>query len=567
MEKRVLIAIVLCVGILVAWGQFFAPAPPAPSPEQQVAEKKAAPVPGETSGQAAAPAGSTAPAAPTAAAAGAEPGAAPAAAPPAPTEPERRTTFTTPDELFVLSNRGAALRHARLRETKYLQSKGDPQSGADLVRSQDPRYAPLRISFPDSKFPTPADHDWRIVDEGPDHVVYRSETPAVRIEKHFRVDPTRYRLHLDVTVENRSQAPHDHHLAIHVYGKQEPGAKGGFFSGPTGNPASIVCHTDEKTSRSDIDGLEKEPLDKVGAVRWVAADEKFFVLAAVPYPENPPRERRCLGRPTTEAGGGEGTLSFAERELGPGQRTQYSFAVFIGPKVMSDLDQVRPGGLDVGLTEAVDVSLAFLSRPLLWFLKLFHGFSGNWGLAIILLTIFIRILTFYPTQKSLLSAKKMQRLGPKLAAIRKKYENDRQRQSVETMNLYKAHGVSPFGGCLPSLIQMPIWIALYSTLNYAVELFRSPFVLHIRDLTAKDPYYITPLLMGGVMFVQMKMSPTSPDNQQQAMMAILMPVMFTAFSLVLPSGLALYMLTSYLIGILQQVYINHLDRKAGPAAA
>ena len=128
-----------------------------------------------------------------------------------------------------------------------------------------------------------------------------------------------------------------------------------------------------------------------------------------------------------------------------------------------------------------------LSRPILSLLKFFHRFTHNWGLAIVLLTLFIKLLTFYPTQKSLLSAKKMQKLAPKMAAIRKKYENDRQRQSVETMNLYKAHGVSPFGGCLPSLIQMPIWIALYSTLNYAVELYRAPFFAHIHDLTGQGP--------------------------------------------------------------------------------
>jgi len=162
----------------------------------------------------------------------------------------------------------------------------------------------------------------------------------------------------------------------------------------------------------------------------------------------------------------------------------------------------------------------------------------------------------------------MQKLGPKMAAIRKKYENDRQRQSVETMNLYKAHGVSPFGGCLPSLIQMPIWIALYSTLNYATELYRAPFIFHIHDLTAKDPFHIgplplplTPLLMGGVMFLQMRMSPAGGDPQQQAMMSWLMPIMFTGFSLFLPSGLAVYMLTSYLFGIVQQLYVNYLDRK------
>ena len=155
----------------------------------------------------------------------------------------------------------------------------------------------------------------------------------------------------------------------------------------------------------------------------------------------------------------------------------------------------------------------------------------------------------------------MQKLGPKMAAIRKKFENDRQRQSVETMNLYKAHGVSPFSGCLPGLIQMPIWIALYSTLNYAVELYRAPFVAHIHDLTAKDPYYVTPLLMGGVMYAQMKMSPAGTDPQQAAMMSVMMPIMFTGFSLFLPSGLAVYMLTSYLFGIVQQLYVNHLDRK------
>src|SRR5262249_55909297 len=140
---------------------------------------------------------------------------------------------------------------------------------------------------------------------------------------------------------------------------------------------------------------------------------------------------------------GEGMLSFAERTLPPGGSTVYSFAVFAGPKVISDLENVRPGGQEVKLDDAVDVSLAFLSRPILLLLKFFHGFAHNWGLAIILLTLFIKLITFYPTQKSLLSAKKMQKLAPKMAAIRKKYENDKQRQSVETMNLYKAHGVSP----------------------------------------------------------------------------------------------------------------------------
>src|SRR5213076_1341940 len=135
----------------------------------------------------------------------------------------------------------------------------------------------------------------------------------------------------------------------------------------------------------------------------------------------------------------------------------------------------------------------------------------------------------------------------------------------ETMNLYKAHGVSPLVGCRPTLIHRPIWIARFSTLNYADELHRSGFLGYIQDLSAKDPYYLTPLLMGGVMFLQMRMSPAGADPQQQKMMSMMMPVMFTAFSLMLPSGLSIYMLTSYLIGIAQQLWVNRLDRRVnGP---
>ncbi len=562
MEKRVILAIVLCVGILFAWAKLFpppapSPAPAAPSSEGTVASGTSQAQPGNgtnvAAGSGPAPSNAAGPAGVAGAAANVT------------SFPERETVIDTEAERFVFSNHGAILKHAQLRDRKYLLRAGDPASGEDLVRTKSVAQAPFRISFPGSGFPTPADTAWQVVDglaqAGSDQITYRAETSVVVIEKRFVVDKTRYRLHLDVTVENRSSTPQDHHLAISVFGQQDPETKGSFLSGTTGNSSNILCLADEAMVREDIEKLGTEPFKKVGAVGWIGADEKFFLLAAGPYPETPPAQRECSG-----AGAGanmaSGTLSFAGRQIAPGGRTRYAFAIYVGPKVIADLEHVRPDGKDVKLAEAVDVSLAVISRPMLWLLNQFHRFAGNWGLAIIMLTIFIRLLTFYPTQKSLMSAKKMQKLGPKMAVIRKKYEGDKQRQSAETMKMYKQHGVSPFGGCLPSLIQMPIWIALYSTLNYAVELYRSPFVFHIVDLTAKDPYYVTPLLMGGVMFIQMKMSPTSADNQQQAMMAIMMPVMFTAFSLVLPSGLAVYMLTSYLIGILQQLWINHLDRKA-----
>ena len=539
MEKRVIIAIILCVGVLMAWSKLVPP--PAPPPPHQATQS--------------APSAAVPEAAPPAAGAPAPSGAA--------DQPEQEVELSTPDVRFVLSSIGGTVKHAQLRDPKFRERPGDAQSGHDVVTTHDTANAAFRTTFPGATFPAPAGA-WQVSRPATDVVSFVAENADVRVEKRYHADTTRYRLHLDVIVTNKSAKNEDHHLALHLAGRQDPQKKGGgFFSGGATNQSSLLCYVSGSrlADRVAIEKVAKDPLDKLGNVRWIGADEKFFLLAAVPYPEPTPQDRSC--KTLSEDGVvGEVVLAFTERSVPPHASTSYAFSIFAGPKVVDDLSEVQPGGVEADLDKAVDVTLAWLSHPILVLLKFFHRFAHNWGVAIILLTLFIKLLTFYPTQKSMLSAKKMQKLAPKMNAIRKKYENDRQRQSVETMNLYKAHGVSPFGGCLPSLIQMPIWIALYSTLNYAVELYRAPFIFHIHDLTDKDPFYITPLLMGGVMFLQMRMSPASPDSQQQQMMQLMMPIMFTAFSLVLPSGLALYMLTSYLIGILQQLYINHVDRKA-----
>jgi YidC/Oxa1 family membrane protein insertase len=538
MEKRVIIAIILCVGVLMAWSKLM----PTPTPPP------AAPV--------SASATSTSTTIPSAASTG---GAALAA-----NQPEQEVVLATKDVRFVFSTVGGVLKHAQLQDPRYRVNPADPESGRDLVTTREVSNAAFRTTFPGATFPAPA-ATWQVSQPSKDVVSFVADNADVHIEKRYTADTTRYRLQLDVIVQNKSDKSQDHHLALALAGRQDPEKKGGgFFSGGAANLTSILCSVNDKVERESVEKIVKDPMDKLGAVRWIGTDEKFFLLAAIPYPEDATRERRCQG--TTQDGHvGDVALTFAERSVPAHASTTYAFAIYAGPKVIADLNEVRPGGVDVELDKAVDVTLAVLSRPILFLLKFFHSYVHNWGVAIILLTLFIKLLTFYPTQKSLLSAKRMQKLAPKMNAIRKKYENDKQRQSVETMNLYKAHGVSPFGGCLPSLIQMPIWIALYSTLNYAVELYRAPFIFHIHDLTDKDPFYITPLLMGGVMFLQMRMSPASPDNQQQQTMQLMMPIMFTAFSLVLPSGLALYMLTSYLIGILQQLYINHVDRKTANA--
>ena len=269
MDKRVIVAIVVSVGILFGWAKLF-PTPTPPKPTSSTANVNVKVNVGDTKsvplGSEPVPALAPAPGTQAAGSAGAGAG---GSLPGATANPERQTVVRTSTEEFIFSNRGAALRHARLLGAKFLLRAGDSTSGVDLVRSEDPSQAPLRIAFPDSGFPTPADTAWRLVEggapDGVDQVLYRAETPAVVIEKRFLIDRSNYRLHLDVTVENRSAAPQDHHLSISLFGHQDPEAKGGFLSGSTGNTASILCHADDKTVREGVEKLQKDPFEESGS--------------------------------------------------------------------------------------------------------------------------------------------------------------------------------------------------------------------------------------------------------------------------------------------------------------
>jgi YidC/Oxa1 family membrane protein insertase len=546
MDKRLLLAVVISVAILILWGKFFSPTP---QPMQAPAPVASVTSPGLDSG---APAAATATTQtdPTAK----------LPTPPAERPAETLVTLESREANYVFSTWGASLRQIKLKDRQFLLNKGQPDSGMQIVTTSKEDTAPLRTSFAKADFAWNDSIAWSVTRPAAGSVVFHAETDDVVVEKRFTLEAQRYRLQLAVSVQNKGSKSLDHGLAVRMFAAQDPEKKGsGFMSYASANLTEAVCHVGDKAHRSTVEALAKEPQNLVGGVRWAAAGDKYFMIAAIPLPENPPRDRGCKEQ-SIDFSTAEVALSFATRTLAPGEKTEYPFIIFAGPKYAHDLEMVRPGGEDAKLADAVDVTFAALSRPMLALLKQFYRLSGNWGIAIILLTIFIRLVTFYPTHRTLVSAKKMQGLSGKIAELRKKHENDKQKLGVETMNMYKAHGVSPFGGCLPSLIQMPIWIALFSTLNYAVELYHSSFFWYITDLSAKDPYYLAPLLMGSVMFLQMRMSPAGTDPQQQKMMSVMMPVMFTGFSLFLPAGLSIYTLTSYLIGILQQLYVNRKFR-------
>jgi len=201
-------------------------------------------------------------------------------------------------------------------------------------------------------------------------------------------------------------------------------------------------------------------------------------------------------------------------------------------------------------------------------LQKFQGFVGNWGIAIILLTIVVKLLTLYWTTKSMRSMKQMAALAPQMKALQEKYGDDKQRQQAETMALYKQHGVNPVAGCLPMLLQMPVWIALYRMLANAGELYRQPFIPGwIGDLTATDPYYVLPAILFITMFLQTRLQPATGDSTQQKVMQYGMPIMFGAMAFFFPSGLTLYMLTNNVLSALHSIYMNKFDKQSMAIAA
>ena len=224
--------------------------------------------------------------------------------------------------------------------------------------------------------------------------------------------------------------------------------------------------------------------------------------------------------------------------------------LYLGPKSKPELSKYP------GLKELIDFGMfKVLAYPLLELLRLFFSLIPNYGVAIILLTIFVRVV-FYPLSvKSARSMKAMQKLQPQIAALKERYKDDPQKFNVEQMALFKTHKVNPAGGCLPMLVQFPVFFALYAVLGNSIELFQAQF-LWIHDLSAKDPFYIFPVLSGIAMFAQQKLTPTAGMDPMQAKMMLLMPVIITFAVISLPSGLTLYIFLSTLLGILQQVIMN-----------
>ena len=573
MDKRLIYAVVASSAILFLWTEFGVKKPATPSAATATA-------PANPSGEATPPSGTTTPpsgattppsgavAAP-AAATGATAGEKPATANGAPQKPaEQVATFEQPGHYRAsFTSWGAAPQHWVLLNPQYKEDNpkatNKQAQPIDLIKTPAPDLL-TTITFPQTGNELAPDAAWSEQPRGSDGaLVYTWDSGDTHVEKRFTMVPGTYETHLALTVENRGDKPVTHAFRVQMHGWHDPTIKSGGFLSRRVTQTEGICDVGGKLKKGNLEALEKQAIDAPASVRWVGVGEQYFVAAAALKPDA--GESHACNVYGLADGRISSTLKVQERTVPPHGKTTYDLALFFGPKILSQLDAVKAGGVDAGMGTAVDYGWTeAIARPLLAVLKGIHAVVPNWGVAIIIVTLMIKAVTWWPTTRSMKSMKAMAKLKPEMDALKLKYPDDKQAQNAEVMNLYKKHGVNPLGGCLPMLIQMPIFFALFSMLSNSVELYRSQFIFWIHDLTAPDPYYALPLTMGAMMFAQQRLSPTPPDPQQKVMM-YMMPVMFTAFSMFVPSGLTLYYLVNTLLTMLQQWWMNrHEEKPARP---
>jgi YidC/Oxa1 family membrane protein insertase len=544
MERRFFFAILLSFVVLYAYQALFVP----PSSKLSTGGTAAVPAPTteQSTPQAAAPAPDVA-AAP------------PAAAPVEGDNREREIAVETSTVQAVLSNRGGRVLHWRLKA--YRDQGGNL---VDLVPTGVPADQPrpfalivgdsaLDKRINDALYRVTGDRDGRVdaTTQNAQLVFEFEDASGLRVRKEFAFAPTNYVVTFSATV-----ADGDRTLQPAIAwgpGLGDAGAiaaGGSFFTGNYVQPPEAIFHRDGSVERIRADKIA-EGSSPEGQFRFAGVDDHYFIAAAID-----PGQARMEFKPLTLPASGDAKrqlLSYTIHPAAPIQGARF----FVGPK---QFDALQP--LDPEFTKAINFGMfRVISVPLLSALKWVHGFIGNWGWAIIVLTILINLAIAPLRHKSVVSMRKMQALQPQLKAIQDHYaglkvtDPARQKMNTEIMNLYREKGVNPASGCVPMLLTMPILFAFYSLLSQAIELRGAEFALWIRDLSEHDPYYVTPVLMALTMFWQQRITPSTADPAQQKIM-MMMPLMFGVMFLWVPSGLVLYWFVGNLWAIGQQYFTN-----------
>ncbi len=554
MEKRALVALVLSLAVLLFWEYFFGLYRTDTPPQQK--QEQAAPA--------------TAPES--------QPGSTPPTAglPVTPAQlPQERLTqlgkqfdnWTVNDQLYKMQVFAPGGRIGSFELKKYRQQLSPDSPPMELVPAQSSGYLPLAVDLLQHQ-------DWQLSNrlfsssspkeislspgDKPQSLSLSTEIPdQVRMSKTFTFTPDSYVVDLDIQLENLSDAVLSDQMGISFYVQPYTSLK----NESSYNVSQLSAYQGGSLSTYPLKDLMKKNVTLSPPMDWVAYENNYFIQAVVPLEET---GYQIIPRVLSPDTGLTQVVYLSDPfQINPQEKKNFKVRLYMGAKEISRLNQAGHN-----LSHAVDYGwFTFIAKPLFYVLQWLYKYFHNYGVAIILLTVMIKIVFWPLTQKSYQSMQKMKKVQPKIAQIREKYKDDKEKLNKELMEVYRTHKVNPMGGCLPMILQIPVFFALYRMLYGAVELRHEPFMWWINDLTAPDrldvgfpiPYLgglpVLTILMGISMFIQQKMTPTSGDPRQEQIMLI-MPVMFTVFFINFPSGLVLYWLVNNVLSIAQQYMIN-----------
>ena len=465
-----------------------------------------------------------------------------------------RKIGVTTDVLAVeIDTRGGTIARADLRS--YPVSNDKPEEPFRLLDDGDPRRYFVAQSGLTGQRSAPNHHAQFEFDastyelaEGADvldvPLRWRSDD-GIEVTRTYRFTRDSYVVDVQVEIANRGSEA----WAGAMYGqlqRGEPESEGGLFRTYT-YTGGILSGPEKPYEKVDFSDMASQDVDRDVPGGWVAMIQHYFAAAWIPRAE---QTNHYYSKSFANGRSAIGVVT-PTHTIRPGDTGELSLLFYVGPKIQERMESVAPH-----LERTVDYGwLWLIAEPLFWLLSWIHGFVGNWGWAIVILTFLIKLAFFQLSATSYKSMARMRKLQPRITALRERHAADKQRMNQAMMELYREEKINPLGGCLPIVVQIPVFIALYWVLLESVELRQASFIGWLDDLSLHDPYFVLPILMGVTMLIQQKLNPTPPDPMQAKIMMAL-PFVFTFFFLFFPSGLVLYWFINNVLSIIQQWVIT-----------
>ena len=432
-------------------------------------------------------------------------------------------------------------------ERTYLAQSGlTGANGPDVRAAGRPLYATAQPSYQLADGQNQLVVDLKFSDNGVNYI------------KRFTLDRGEYDLKVSYLIDNQSTQAWNGNLFAQLKRDHSDDPSASTATSTATYLGAALWTSNEPYKKVSMKDIDKGNLKETVQGGWVAWLQHYFVTAWIPAKDE---SNNVTTRKDSQ---GNYIIGFTGPTItvAPGAKAETTATLYAGPKTQDRLKELSPG-----LELTVDYGILwFIAQPIFWLLKHIHAILGNWGFSIICLTILIKLLFFPLSAASYKSMARMRAVAPKLAALKEQHGDDRQKMSQSMMELYKKEKINPLGGCLPIVVQMPVFLSLYWVLLESVEMRQAPWLLWITDLSIKDPFFILPIIMGATMFIQQRLNPTPPDPMQAKVMK-LMPIVFTFFFLWFPAGLVMYWVTNNTLSILQQWYITRGIEKAAAAKA